>query len=69
MSFMSRRLRETREPEPAPRRQGRGDLAHPRHRAREGEHQDELDPLAETAEADRRGENRQDLWIIKDRIK
>ena len=54
-----RRLREAREPEPAPRRQGRGDLAHPRHRAREGEHQDELDPLAETAEADRRGEKTQ----------
>ena len=35
------------------------DLAHPRHRAREGEHQDELDPLAETAEADRRGEKTQ----------
>ena len=54
-----RRLREAREPEPAPRRQGRGDLAHPRHRAREGEHQDELDPLAGTAEADRRGEKTQ----------
>ena len=37
---------ETREPEPAPRRQGRGDQPHKGNRAGQGQHQDELDPVA-----------------------
>ena len=37
---------ETREPEPAPRRQGRGNQPHKGNRAGQGQHQDELDPVA-----------------------
>ena len=37
---------ETREPEPAPRRQGRGAQPHKGNRAGQGQHQDELDPVA-----------------------